>query len=192
MTENISNKINRRWTTRDIMVTAIISVVLVAVYIPLTYLTGWAAAFPFILAGVLGIYFWPVILVTYLIRKPGVAIFSTAVSMLVTVPFTPYGIEVLLHILTIGVPIEVIFLIGRYKTFKLWYLMLSGAIGSLVTATLAFVMLGLGNISFSLQIVFFGEAIVSGALLGGLLAKLIGDLVFKTGIISTSDKVVQS
>ncbi|MBV1767207.1 MAG: hypothetical protein KUA29_02735, partial [Methanobacterium sp.] len=53
MTETVSRQINRGWTTRDIMVTAIISIALGVLYIPLTYFTGYLMAFPFIHALVL-------------------------------------------------------------------------------------------------------------------------------------------
>jgi len=186
MTEEVSRQMNRGWTTRDIMVTAIISIALGLIYIPLTYLTGWAMAFPLTMALIMGIYYWPIIMMVYLIRKPGVALFSTAVSMLVAVPFTPWGISLLMHIITIGLPLEIIFLAGRYKNFKLWYLLLAGAIASLFSATLSFIMYGLANIDLLLQIVYFGGAAISGAFLGGLLAKLIGDAVIKTGVISNA------
>jgi energy-coupling factor transport system substrate-specific component len=182
MTE-VSRKINRGWTTRDIMVTAILSIALGVLYIPLTYLTGYLMAVPFILPLIMGINFFPVILVVYLIRKPGVALFSAAVSMIVSVPFTPYGVMMLSQIITIGLPIEVVFLAGRYKHFKLWHLMLAGVIPSLCYALQYFVVYSMGNFSPLLQITFFGEAIISGAVFGGLLAKWIGDAVVKTGVV---------
>lgn len=187
MTENNLRKTNRGWTTRDIMVTAIISIALGVLYIPITYLISWLTPFIFIVAIVIGIYFWPIILVAYLIRKPGAAFFSALVSFIVLVPFTPYGITVLMMAVLLGLPIEAALLVGRYK-FKLWSLMLAGAVTGVIYVLGQFVVWGLVNVSPMLQVVIFIEAIISGALLGGLLAKWIGDAVFKTGVISNPER----
>ncbi|NLJ38154.1 MAG: ABC-type cobalt transport system, permease component [Methanobacterium sp. PtaU1.Bin242] len=184
MTEEISKRVNRSWTTRDIMVTAIISIALGVLYIPLSYAIGLLYTVPLLYPFVVGIYYFPIIMVAYLIRKPGVAIFSSMVIHLVTIPFTPWGITMLMSGFFIGLPIEAVFLAGRYKNFKLWYLVIVGAITGLVNATISYVMMGFANISPSLQIVYVIGYMISGAVLGGLLAKFIGDAVFKTGIIS--------
>ncbi|BDZ71307.1 ECF transporter S component [Methanobacterium petrolearium] len=190
MVEESSRKMNYRWTTKDIMVTAIISVAMGFIFIPISYLNGYTASFPLILAATQGICFFPTLMIIYLIRKPGVALFSTSVCMLITVPLTPWGLAMLLDILTIGVPLEIIFLVTRYKNFKLWYMMLAGVITSGLQAVLCFVMYGMGNMTILLQIIFFIEALISGALLGGLVAKLIGDVIFKTGVISKGSENV--
>ncbi len=186
MTEKVSRQVNRGWTTRDIMVTAMISIALGVLYIPLTYLIAWLTPFPFIVTIVVGIYFWPIIMVAYLIRKPGAALFSALVSFLVLVPFTPYGITVLSMAVLLGVPIEVVLLVGRYK-FRLWNLLLAGAVAGLLYITGQFTAFGLSIISPMLQIVLFVEAMIGGAILGGLIAKWTGDAVFKTGVISNPE-----
>ncbi len=117
------------------------------------------------------------------IRKPGAALFSALVSFIVLVPFTPYGITVLMMALVIGLPIEAALLIGRYK-FRLWSLMLAGGVTGIIYVFGQFVVWGLVNVSPMLQVVIFIEAIISGVILGGLLAKWIGDAVFKTGVVS--------
>ncbi len=185
MTEEVSRQMKRGWTTRDIMVTAILSIIMGVVYIPLTYLTGYLGAFPFINAIIIGIYFWPIIMIGYIIRKPGSALLSSLIAFLVMVPLTPWGIMMLSMGLLIGLPIEIAFLIGRYK-FKLWSLMLAGIFSGLSYATMNLTVYGLINVSPLLQIAFFVETIVSGVLLGGLLAKFIGDAVIKTGIVSNA------
>lgn len=182
MTEKNLRKTNRGWTTRDIMVTAIISIALGVLYIPITYLIAWLTPFIFIVAIVIGIYFWPIIMVAYLIRKPGAALFSALVSFIVLVPFTPYGITVLMMAVVIGLPIEAALVVGRYK-FRLWSLMLAGAVTGIIYVLGQFVVWGLVNVSPMLQLVIFIEAIISGMILGGLLAKWIGDTVIKTGVV---------
>lgn len=185
MVDEVSTKETKksRWTTRDIMVTAMVAIALGVIYIPLTYFTGWLMAFPLISGFLSGIYKWPIILSAYLIRKPWTALFSAAVAFLVLVPFTPWGIAVLMFIFTLGLPIELIFLTGRYRNFKLWYLVVTGAIAGLVGSIVQFIVVGVGDLSPLLQIVFFMEAMLGGGIIGGGLAKVTGDAVFKTGIL---------
>ena len=71
------------------MVTAIISVTLGVLYIPLTYVVGWSMTVPFAYALKMGLYFGPIIMVAYLIRKPGAALYSARVTSIVQVPVTP-------------------------------------------------------------------------------------------------------
>ena len=169
------------------MVTAIISIALGVLYIPLTYLIAWLTPLPFIVTIVVGIYFWPIIMVAYLMRKPGAALFAALVSFLVLIPFTPYGITVLSMALLLGVPIELILMAGRYK-FRLWNLMLAGAVAGLIYITGQFTAFGLAIVAPSLQVILYIEAIIGGAILGGLIAKWIGDAVFKTGVISNPNE----
>ena len=70
LNENVTN-FNRKWSTHDIMVTAILSIVLGLLNIPLTYLGSYLIAFPIVFPIMMGIGFFPLILVAYLIRKPG-------------------------------------------------------------------------------------------------------------------------
>lgn len=183
MTEKVLRKMNRGWTTRDIMVTTILSIVAGLIYIPLTYFTGYLIAFPFLHALVLPFSYYPIFIIAYIIRKPGVALFSAAIAYLVQVPLTPRGVTMLMSIFFVGLPVELILLVQRYKNFKLWYLLLMGAICGLFSFAGYFIVMGVGNLTLLLQIVSGVGATLSGAL-GGLLAKWIGDAVIKTGVVS--------
>ncbi len=183
MTEEISRRMYRGWTTRDIMVTAIISIVAGMLYIPLTYFTGYLIAFPFLHALVLPLSYYPLFIIAYIIRKPGVALFSAAIAYLVQVPLTPWGVAMLMSIFFVGLPVELILLAQRYRNFKLWYLLLMGAICGLFSFAGYFMIMGVGNLTPMLQIISCVGATLSGAV-GGLLAKWIGDAVIRTGVVS--------
>ncbi len=88
-----------------------------------------------------------------------------------------------MSIFFVGLPVELILLVQRYKNFKLWYLLLMGAICGLFSFAGYFIVMGVGNLTLLLQIVSGVGATLSGAL-GGLLAKWIGDAVIKTGVVS--------
>ncbi len=64
LNENVTN-FNRKWSTHDIMVTAILSIVLGLLNIPLTYLGSYLIAFPIVFPIMMGIGFFPLILVSY-------------------------------------------------------------------------------------------------------------------------------
>ncbi len=124
----------------------------------------------------------------YLIRKPGVAIFSAIIISIIQVPFTPGGVMMLMLALVFGIPVDAALMARGYKDFSLGYLLVVGAVTGFVNAMLAFAMGGLANLSVIIQIAYIGCTTISGALLGGLLAKLIGNAVVKTGVISVSDR----
>ncbi len=166
------------------MVTSIMSIALGILYIPLAYILGLVYAIPLLYSLVVGISFWPIIMVAYLIRKPGVAVLAGVVTSLVQVPFTPFGIAILMTGLLIGLPVEVTLLARRYRNFKLWYMMIAGAVTGLINGALLYLIMGYGNISPLLQIIYLGAYVISGAVLGGLLAKVLGDAVIKAGIAS--------
>lgn len=187
MSKQISKNNKHGWTTRDIMVTAIISIALGVVYVPLTYLAGWMEAIPYLSIISTGVYFWPIIMVAYLIRKPGTALLSACIIFLIQVPLTPWGVLMMVFVLTIGMPIEFIFLISRYKNFKLWNIIFTGSFTGLITVLFRFIVHGWGNMTPLIQLSFIIAAIFSGGLIGGGLAKLIGDAVIKTGIIPLKD-----
>lgn len=188
MNEEISRQVNRGWTTRDIMVTTMLSIALGVVLIPLIYITGYLVAVPIVRGLIYGLNFFPVILVAYLIRKPGVALFSAFIISIIQVPFTPGGVMMLMLALFFGAPVDAVLMARGYKNFSLGYLILVGAVTGFVNAIVAFMLGGLVNLSVLVQIAYIGCTTISGALLGGLLAKLIGRAVVNTGVISIPDK----
>lgn len=182
MNENVSN-FNRKWSTHDIMITAILSIALGLLNIPLTYATAYLMAFPTFFPIIMGIGFFPPILVTYIMRKPGVVLLSSFIIMALGVPFTPYGVVMLGQVLMYGLPLEIVFLIGGYKHFESWFMIIAGVVVSVVGGILYFVSYGILNMDITIQIIVIVETIIGGALFAGLLSKWIGDAVFKTGVI---------
>lgn len=181
LNENVTN-FNRKWSTHDIMVTAILSIVLGLLNIPLTYLSSYLAAFPVVAPIVMGIGFFPPILVAYLIRKPGSVLLSSFIIMAVGVPFTPYGIVMLGQVLAYGLPLEIVFLLGRYKHFETWFMAVAGIVVNVVGGVMYFVSYGILNMDITIQLIVIVEIIIGGVF-AGLLSKWLGDAVLKTGVI---------
>ncbi len=182
MNENVSI-FNRKWSTHDIMITAVLSIALGLLNIPLTYATAYLMAFPTFFPFIMGIGFFPPILVAYLIRKPGVVLLSSLIIMVLGVPFTPYGVMMLGQVLMYGLPLEIVFLIGRYKHFESWFMAIAGIVVSVVGGILYFVSYGILNMDITIQLLAVVETVIGGAVFAGLLSKWIGDAVLKTGVI---------
>jgi len=66
-------------------------------------------------------------------------------------------------------------------------MMLAGGLSGLVNSVMPFITMGFGNLSPILQVVYFVEFTVCSALVGGLLAKWIGDAVINTGVITPAE-----
>ena len=62
---------DNKWSTHDIMITAVMAVALGVLYILLTYFAGWLTNFPFLDIYLTGTYYFPILMVGYLIRKKG-------------------------------------------------------------------------------------------------------------------------
>ena len=182
LNENVTN-FNRKWSTHDIMVTAILSIVLGLLNIPLTYLGSYLIAFPIVFPIMMGIGFFPLILVAYLIRKPGSVLLSSFIIMAVGVPFTPYGVVMLGQVLMYGLPLEIVFLLGRYRHFESWFMAIAGIVVNVIGGILFFISYGILNMDILIQLIIVVETIISGVLFAGLLSKWLGDAVLKTGVI---------
>lgn len=173
------------WDTREIMITTLISIVLGIILIPLQYAGSWGGtAFPLFASLWYGLYTWPAIMVAYLMRRKGSALFTMLIVGLVQIPFTPSGFMIIILQLIIGLPVELLFLITGYKNFKWWFIMIVGAVGVIPPITISFIMFGFQNLDPLLQVAYYAGGMISGALIGGLFGKVIGDALIKTGAIS--------
>lgn len=186
MISSISDVMNngKNWSTQDIMITAMLSIVLGVLYTPLTYFAGWSTNFPFLDIYLTGTYYFPILMVGYLIRKKGSALFSAIIIFLVQIPFTPWGVLMFYFALLLGLPIEIMFLIKKYNDLKLWYLMLIGGIVGVLGSINRYFVIGLGVVSIPLLIYYFAVSFICGSFWGGALAKFLSDKILQTGVLS--------
>lgn len=109
----------RRWSTHDLLVTAVIGVAFAVLLVPFTYTYAAARA-----GGVLGraaageLFFLPAAFATYVMRKPGAVVLVGLISGLLAVPFTPFGLVVLgISMLTALLAEPIVWLITRYRNY---------------------------------------------------------------------------
>ncbi|HUX86005.1 MAG TPA: ECF transporter S component [Chloroflexota bacterium] len=182
------------WTTRDIVVTAALAVatgisfiVFDWIYLLLSYLIG-----PLSQSIMEGLWLLGSLLVPYIVRRPGSALFGELVASLVEASFNPFGISVIIAGLLEGVGAELIFLLTGYKRFDWKVMALAGGFNALfffwtrVVWTSGFLVLSAGSPVLKIApVVFLTYMVVetiSGAL-AGWLGKAIGDALIPTGAL---------
>ncbi|MFS0706067.1 ECF transporter S component [Cellulomonas sp. 179-A 9B4 NHS] len=128
---------------------------------------------------------WMVVapLALHIVRKPGVGVVVELVAALVEVAFlaSPVGPMLLVVGLVQGVGAELAFTLTRYRRYGWWVFVASG-----VSAGLASTLLGTLRYGWHLQDLFalrVGLQVVSGVVLCGLLARVLGDALARTGVL---------
>ena len=175
-----------KWTTRDLLVTAVISIVFAILLLGATYLylIFIVPLGPLAMFALNGIWFIPPILIAYILRRPGAALLSQSIISIITVAFSPWGWMELMNILYVGMPVELVFCATRYRNYRLPALMLSSVVTGLVPLPIFWVPLGINLLSIEMQITIIVAAIINAAV-AGWLAKLLADAIAKTGVLSS-------
>jgi energy-coupling factor transport system substrate-specific component len=176
-----------QWRTRDFIVAA-------ALAVPLGLVWSFAYGFVWLTArGILpqlgdvfdGFYIVGGVLVGYVIRRPGAALLGEMVAAAIELPFTSFGAVVLVLGLLQGVGVEAVFLAVRYRRFDLPIMLLAGAMGALVVTLLySYPTEGWLGLAVGVQVLRLVLKLVGGAILAGLVGKLIGDALVQTGVLN--------
>ncbi len=180
-------KNNLKWNIKEITLTAVLSIALGVVWWGWTFLYNLLDPFlkPFGLNYlVVGFWFIGGTLLPYIIRKPGAAIFSESLGAIVEGFITQWGITALLWGVVQGAFAELIFASFRYKRYGIGVMILAGISSAIGSYILDFFYSKYFSLSLNIITVQVVSILISGALLGGILAKLIGDGLRKTGALN--------
>jgi energy-coupling factor transport system substrate-specific component len=169
-----------RWTVIDVVALVITAVALGAVF----YLWSWAmqgltSILGEVIAGLFyGVWFWAGLLLAYAIRKPGAALLGEFGAALVAFALgSPLGILMLVLGWVQGLALEVVFAWERFRHWGVVTMVVAGAVAG--TASFAVNLVArpaqLPFYSAGVVIAVLCLAIISGAVLGGLVCKLLGD-----------------
>lgn len=128
---------------------------------------------------------WMVVapLAIYIVRKPLVGIAVEVIASVIEVVFlaSPVGPMLLVAGLVQGAGAELPFALTRYRRYSWAVFVASGISAALFNLGLGMVRFGwLGQDFFALRV---GFQLVSGIVLCGLLAKVIGDALLRTGVL---------
>jgi energy-coupling factor transport system permease protein len=169
-----------RWTVIDLIALAVTAIVLGVVF----YLWGWAMQLLSrllgdVIAGLFyGVWFWAGLLLAYAIRKPGAALLGEFGAALVAFALgNPLGALMLVLGWVQGLALEVVFAWVRFQHWGLVTMLVAGAVAGTASFAVNLVAPPLQMTLHSADIVtaMLGIAIVSGAVLGGLVCKILGD-----------------
>ena len=176
-----------RWRTRDFIVAA-------ALAVPLGLVWSFAYGFVWLTARGIqpllgdvfdGFYIVGGVLVGYVIRRPGAALLGEMLAALIELPFTGFGAVVLLLGLVQGLGVEAVFLATRYRRFDLPIMLLAGAMGALLAVIgYSYPFEGWLGLAVGVQLLRLVLKLLGGAILAGLVGKLIGDALAQTGVLN--------
>jgi energy-coupling factor transport system permease protein len=179
---------SRTWNMKEVVLAVILSVACGVVYlgwstlwIPISALVGpVGAGFMF------GIWVIASPIVAYIIRKPGAALIAevaaAAVEMLTG---SHFGLSALLIGVFQGLGAELAFAIFGYRRFNVWTLMLSGALAAVGSMVYSVIANGMGYYTMTMFWLTLGIQVVSGIVLGGLLAKIVVEALARTGVLNS-------
>jgi energy-coupling factor transport system substrate-specific component len=169
-----------RWTVIDVVALVITALVLGVVF----YLWGWAmqglnSILGEVIAGLFyGVWFWAGLLLAYAVRKPGAALLGEFGAALVAFALgSPLGILMLVLGWVQGLALEVVFAWERFQRWGVVTMVVAGAVAGTVGFAVNLVAppAQVPFYSGGIVLVVLCLAVISGAVLGGLVCKLLGD-----------------
>jgi energy-coupling factor transport system substrate-specific component len=169
-----------RWTLRDVVALVVTAIVLGLVF----YLWGWVMQvlnrmLGEVLAGLLyGVWYWAGLLLGYAIRKPGAALLGEFGAAIVAYLLgSPLGALLLVLGWLQGLALETVFAWARFLHWGLVTMLVAGAMAGTASFAVNVVAIPaqLALYSPGLIIAMLCIAMVSGAILGGLACKILGD-----------------
>src|SRR5258708_2908031 len=131
---SVSRIRSQGWSTRDIVVTAALSVATGISFIVFDWIfIAGQSIFGSIAQSVMeGLWLLGALLVPYIVRRPGAALFGELVASIVEASFNPFGVTVFIAGLIEGLGAEVVFLVTGYRRFNWFVMAFAGAFDALV------------------------------------------------------------
>ncbi len=182
-----------KWELKDVIMMAILGVVFAAVYLAVfqgglalsTALTPLGlSAFGFEI--IYGVWFMAATLAAYIIRKPGVALITELLAAAVELLMgNSGGLTVVLTGLIQGAGAELAFAIFRYKKWNLLSMSLAGILSALFIFCYELYYLNYIALAPALLAAQLAVRFVSAVVFSGVVCKLAGDGLAKTGVVKS-------
>ncbi len=176
----------RSWTTRELMVTAAISVAVgllymaySALYLALTPLLGQVGI---MLA--LGFYYLIGVLAPYIVRRPGAALLASFLAAFTEMlAGSPFGILAVWVGLIQGLGAEIVFAARRWQDYRLRVLMTAAVLSGVFGFVYEYFLFSYAALALPVQAGLFLVRIPSALVLAGWLGKVLGDALARTGVL---------
>lgn len=128
----------------------------------------------------------------YIIRKPGSALLGEAIASIIEGLISQWGLGAILYGALQGLPVELLFLILRYRRFNIQTMSIAGLISGIVGCSLSIILYQYYLLGWSYCILQLVSSALSGAVLGGVLSKYLADRLVKTGVLNQFNIVKDS
>lgn len=181
------------WELRDVILMAILGAVFSAIYLAV-FQGGLALSTALAPAGlsafgfeiVYGIWFMSATLAAYIIQKPGAALIAELLASAIELLLgNSGGVTVVLTGLIQGFGAEIVFALFRYKKWDLLSMSLSGICASVCIFIYELFYLNYIALSPKLLISQLIVRFISAALFSGVLCKVLGSGLAKTGVLKS-------
>lgn len=179
------------WKLKDVIMVCIFSVVFSFIYLGALYFSNFLGTIlaplglaPFAYEIVFGIWFMASTFVPYIIQKSGVAIISEIIAAVLEVIMgNIFGPIVILSGLIQGLGPELVFARKGYRDFSMKTMCLA-ALGACITSFIwGFVRGGFSKFTWTYILGMFVVRAISSVLFAGVLSKIMGDRLAKTGAL---------
>jgi energy-coupling factor transport system permease protein len=180
---------NFKYTTRDIVIIAVIAAIAGVINTGVGNLWYLANSSLGPMGGALlqGSFMWAYVLVMWLVRKPGAALFlgiiETAVEVLLG---NASGIGTLGWGITQGLGVEAVMAISGYKNYGLWAALAAGAAASQFGTVWTAVLFGWDPATASSVWMAIPINLISGVIFSGLLGYYLAQALGRTGLIRSA------
>jgi energy-coupling factor transport system substrate-specific component len=128
----------------------------------------------------------------YIIRKPGSAILGEGIASLVECLISQWGIGAIVYGVIQGVPVELFFLLLRYKKWNMLTILTAGSIAAIAEFILSIFWYQYYRLGISYNMIQLTTCAISGIILAGWLSKVLADKLVKTGVLNHFNIVRQS
>jgi energy-coupling factor transport system substrate-specific component len=149
-------------STRLLLTCAAIGVAGGIVFSISAYVSGTlAAAAPMFYGAVIGVYFLPGVIAQALLRRGGVALITSVIAGLVSVPFQPIGFAAVMAAGSIGLLQELPFAVTLYRYWRAWLFYAAVTVAGLVFGFGVFIAQGVELSQPWVQVLHIGLFVVS-------------------------------
>ena len=176
----------KEWTTRGILLTAVLGIVLglLSTVVDYAYTTAGAALGPLLAQTLIGITMFTALFIPFVVRRPLAAIVGMLIIGLVQLPFSPNGILSLVITVIYGPFVEIAFAVTRYRRYGLPMLMITACVVASIGLVIGYVPNGVHQTAVSLQLLLWGF-VLGSSLLGAWLVTVLANSLTQSGIMTT-------
>ena len=120
----------------------------------------------------------------YIIRKPSSAIFGETLAATIEGIISQWGVSAVVSGISQGLPVEIVFLLSRYKIKNYYLVALAGTCAALGGYLVSYYWYGYNHLSITFNIVNLSSSLISGAIFGGMFAKYSADKLVNNGVLN--------